>query len=170
MNSLLRDPIDWIDDLDDEHRQMALERLHFQDFVRSKSPLKSCSCPTGNPALVLALGPPNEPGARRRIECGICHTFYFWLPKLKNKDKRPTSSTGLANGSECQCCRKRGVNLVGHHVVEVAEGGTDDPANIWTVCAPCHAVIHALRRHALDPFESGGEAQRFIRGMHDDPA
>jgi 5-methylcytosine-specific restriction endonuclease McrA len=37
---------------------------------------------------------------------------------------------------------------VGHHVVEVAEGGSDDPENVWTICEPCHLVIHALRRLA----------------------
>lgn len=54
----------------------------------------------------------------------------------------------LANGVECQLCRKTGVNLVGHHVVEVDEGGADNSENIWSVCDPCHAVIHALRRIA----------------------
>lgn len=164
MNSVHRDPADWIDGLDDEHRRMAIERLHFQDFVRTKSPLKPCRCPSRTPALVLSMGPPNEPGARRRIECGTCHTFFFWLPKLKNKNKRSASSIGLASGAECQLCRKSGVNLVGHHIVEVVDGGSNDPENIWTVCEPCHAVIHALRRHALGPFESVGEAQRQTEG------
>jgi hypothetical protein len=91
-------------------------------------------------------GPPQEPGARRRIECGQCHKFYYWLPKIKNINKRPPSSTGLARGAVCQCCLKAGVALVGHHVVPVADGGSDAQDNIWTVCSACHAIIHALRR------------------------
>lgn len=144
-------PDDWIDQLDEDRRSLALERLRFLDFIREKSkatPLDPCHCPGGNPTLALSMGPPNDPGAKRRIECGICHKFYFWLPKSKNQNRRLSSSTGLASGAVCQCCRKTGVNLVGHHVEEVCAGGTDDPSNIWTVCEPCHSIIHALRRHA----------------------
>lgn len=149
-----------LDRLDSEHRRLALERLHFLNFLDAKAPLPPCNCPSGIPAPILAEGPPNSPGEKRRIECGRCHKFYFWLPKLKNKDRRPSSSTNLADGTACQCCRKIGVNLVGHHVIEVAEGGADDPENIWTICEPCHAIIHALRRHALEPASLVGEAQR----------
>lgn len=137
-----------VDYLDIEHRNLLFERLHFLNYLAAKAPLDSCKCPGGAPTPILAEGPPQEPGSRRRIECGLCHKFYFWLPKLKNKDKRATSSTGLANSTFCQCCRKSGANLVGHHVVEVVEGGTDDSDNIWTLCEPCHQVIHALRRIA----------------------
>jgi hypothetical protein len=149
-----------VDRLDAEHRKLAFERLHFLNFLNDKSPLSPCNCPSGQPTPILAEGPPNAPSEKRRIECGKCHKFYFWLPKLKNKDRRPSSSTNLADGMTCQCCRKIGVNLIGHHIVEVAEGGSDEPDNIWTVCVPCHAIIHALRRHALEPASLVGEAQR----------
>lgn len=151
------------DRLDAEHQRLAFERLHFLNFLRSKSPLPPCNCPSGLPAPILAEGPPNAPGEKRRIECGGCRKFYFWLPKLKNKDRRSSSSTNLADGTLCQCCRKIGVNLVGHHVIEVAEGGADAPDNIWTLCEPCHTIIHALRRHALEPVSLVGEAQRQSR-------
>ena len=151
------------DRLDAEHQQLAFERLHFLHFLHAKSPLPPCNCISRIPTPILTEGPPNAPGEKRRIECGLCHKFYFWLPKLRNKDKRPSSSTNLADGTTCQCCRKIGVNLVGHHLVEVAEGGTDEPENIWTVCEPCHTIIHALRRHALEPASLVGEAQR-IKG------
>lgn len=152
--------IDLIDQLDFDHQKLAMERLHFLNFLAEKSPLMACKCHGGVPTPILAEGPPQEPGARRRIECGRCHKFYFWLPKLKNQNRRASSSTGLADSYGCQCCRKIGVNLIGHHVVEVQEGGTNSPENVWTVCEPCHQIIHALRRHALGPFESVGEAQR----------
>lgn len=138
------DPHYFVDQLDDEHQQLVFERLHFLSFVKKLDPIKSCRC--GQPLPVLADGP--NPGERRKIECGGCGKFLAWLPKLKNKDRRTSSSTGLAQGAECQLCRKAGVNLVGHHVVEVDEGGADSPENIWSVCEPCHMVIHAVRRIA----------------------
>lgn len=131
-----------VDQLDKEHQQLVFERLHFLSFLEKIAPIKCC----GQPAPILADGP--YAGERRKVECGSCSKFLAWLPKLKNKDRRASSSTGLANGVECQLCRKTGVNLVGHHVVEVDEGGADNSENIWSVCDPCHAVIHALRRIA----------------------
>lgn len=129
-----------LDQLDDEHQQMMFERLHFLHFVKTLT-LKPCRC--GAPAPILSPGPgANE---RRKIECGGCGQYIAWLPKLKNKDRRSSVSTGLASGTGCQCCRKTGVKLTGHHVIEVADGGSNEPVNIWTVCEPCHAVIHALR-------------------------
>ena len=62
-----------LDQLDDEHQQMMFERLHFLSFVKSKAPLKSCRC--GTPTPVLAEGP--QIGEQRRVECGLCHQFYF---------------------------------------------------------------------------------------------
>ena len=130
-----------IDSLDPEQQHKVFETLHFKRFVRSLE-LKPCRC--GTPLPVLEAGP--TPEERRKIVCGGCEKFLAWLPKLRNKDKRPSSSTGLAVGTFCQCCRKTGVSLTGHHVIEVDEGGSNAPENIWTVCDACHQVIHALRR------------------------
>lgn len=134
-----------VDDLDEERRRIVIERLHFLEFLSTRSPLSPCRCASG-PAPILAEGPVS--GELRRIECGGCHKFYYWLPKLRNKDRRPSSSTGLASGIFCQCCRKTGERLIGHHVIEVTEGGNDEPENVWTICEPCHSIIHALRRAA----------------------
>lgn len=131
-----------IESLDSEHQRLIAERLHFLDFTRTIK--KTCRC--DQPAFVLESGPTE--GERRRVECGTCHTFLAWLPKFHNKANRKTSSTHLATAGYCQLCRKMGANLVGHHVIEVQEGGSNAPENIWTVCEPCHAVIHALRRIA----------------------
>ena len=133
---------EWIDSLDSDRQAIAYQRLHFLKFISSKQPYPQCQC--GEPTLVVEPGPGDD--ERRRIECGVCHKFYWWLPKLKNKDRRPGASIGLADSDFCQCCRRSGVRLVGHHVIEVAEGGTDDPINIWTVCDPCHTIIHAMRK------------------------
>lgn len=135
-----------IDSLDEEHRSLALERLHFLDFVdRLKQKPVTCRCQSG-PAFILSEGPSNDPGARRKVECGNCHKLLGWLPKLKNKDRRPTASVGLASADYCQCCRQADRPLVGHHVIEVSEGGDNSASNIWTLCEPCHTIVHALRR------------------------
>ena len=135
-----------IDALDAEHRKLAFERLHFLDFIaRLNQQSTACHCHSG-PAFILSEGPSNEPGARRKIECGICHKFIAWLPKLKNKDRRPTASVGLASADYCQCCRQTDRPLIGHHIIEVAEGGDNSPSNLWTLCEPCHTIVHALRR------------------------
>ena len=135
-----------LDQLDEEHQHLAFERLHFLSFLKKLEPLKPCRC--GLPAPILTYGPPNDPGAKRRVECGGCGQYIAWLPKLKNKDRRSSNSTGLAHGEVCQLCQKGGVNLEAHHVIEVADGGGNDSVNLWTLCGPCHTVIHALRQIA----------------------
>jgi 5-methylcytosine-specific restriction protein A len=43
----------------------------------------------------------------------------------------------------CQLCMQEGRITAGTHVDHItakAKGGTDDPANLQTVCAPCHAL------------------------------
>lgn len=154
-------PVDLIDQLDPEHQRLAMARLHFNQYVATRLTEKRIDHQQRyghDPIPDLEIGP--NPGERRKIVCATCQRLLAWLPKLENKDKRAPSSTGLADSDFCQCCRKIGVNLIGHHVIEVCEGGSNDPENIWTLCEPCHQIIHALRRHALGPFESVGEAQR----------
>jgi hypothetical protein len=34
-----------------------------------------------------------------------------------------------------------------HHVIPREQGGTNDPANLITLCAPCHRLIHEQERH-----------------------
>ncbi len=139
-----KNPIDLskLDALDPEHQRLIAHRLHFIEFTRTI--IKRCKCQ--QPAFILVEGPTE--GERRKVECGTCGTYLAWLPKFHNKEARKTSSTRLATANYCELCCKVGVNLVGHHVVEVQDGGSNEPDNIWTVCDPCHAVIHALRRLA----------------------
>ena len=132
-----------LDGMDEEHQQLAAERLHFLRFMRSLPP-KGCRC--GEPVPVLGDGP--KPGERRRIECGQCGQFVAWLPKFKNQNRRARHTVGHAVGNICQMCQREGIRLEGHHVIAVENGGTDAPENIWSICEPCHVVIHALRRMA----------------------
>jgi len=157
-------PDDFLDRLDPEHQHLVMARLHFNQHVATLTrQLTEHRTKYGHDAVpVLETGP--NPNEQRKIICGHCGHWLDWLPKLKNRNRRAPSSTGLADSDFCQCCRKSGVNLIGHHVIEKQEGGSNDPDNIWTVCEPCHQIIHALRRHALGPFESAGEAQRRTEG------
>lgn len=41
----------------------------------------------------------------------------------------------------CRRCGGAG-RLDVHHVVPVADGGTDDPANLEAICRDCHVALH----------------------------
>ena len=38
----------------------------------------------------------------------------------------------------CQCCGRVTMDLELDHIKNVAQGGTDDEANLQSLCAPCH--------------------------------
>ncbi len=38
----------------------------------------------------------------------------------------------------CQCCKRVTMELELDHIVNVAQGGTDDEANLQSLCVPCH--------------------------------
>lgn len=43
----------------------------------------------------------------------------------------------------CQPCARRGATVQAlevDHIVPIAQGGTDDHANLQAICKPCHAV------------------------------
>ena len=50
------------------------------------------------------------------------------------------------DGYRCQACGMAG-RLEAHHVVELAKGGTNDLANLRTLCRGCHIDSH---RHVED--------------------
>lgn len=43
--------------------------------------------------------------------------------------------------------------LAVHHVVAVDDGGTDDAANLVTLCGACHREWHTLERRSAWPFD-----------------
>lgn len=63
-------------------------------------------------------------------------------------------------------CRRKGCNhnrfLAIHHIVPRAKGGTNDPANLVTLCSACHRLWH----------EKGGDLQSMLSGRRvvDSPA
>ena len=96
---------------------------------------------------------------------------FLWIAKpaderkqarRNNKDLRPLLSPDQ-QGYCWQCRREEdhlrqlrpSVALQVHHIIEVKEGGTDDPTNLQLVCAECHAEIHR-RREAFSRYRAAG--------------
>lgn len=52
------------------------------------------------------------------------------------------------DGHRCRACRKAG-RLEAHHVVRLSDGGTNDLANLRTLCRTCHIEHH--RRKEMGP-------------------
>ena len=84
-----------------------------------------------------------------------------WIPKpsgdrkptqRSNNDLRPLLPAGrrhycwgcLRNEDHLKALRPS-VELQVHHVIEVKHGGTDDPANLQSLCRECHAEVHRRR-------------------------
>ena len=49
------------------------------------------------------------------------------------------------DGHRCQECGRAG-RLEAHHVVELANGGTNDMNNLKTLCRACHIDTHRPKR------------------------
>jgi hypothetical protein len=56
------------------------------------------------------------------------------------------------DGHQCRKCG-RGQALHAHHIVPTWQGGSDDPANLVTLCAPCHAEWHMAEAHLTIAFD-----------------
>lgn len=94
--------------------------------------------------------------------CSDCGRFLVWIKK-PDGDKRPKRESAKLKKvfdhsgiCYCQMCLRQreelppNVTFVAHHVVEVRDGGTDDPTNLWHLCTICHELIHLLRRNRHD--------------------
>jgi hypothetical protein len=99
---------------------------------------------------------PSATGREGGVRCNKCGTFW-WQPKPENeKTKRPARHVALAKKygqGFCEMCLRQESELPatqdldGHHVLEYADGGTDDRANVWVVCTSCHRLIHHQRTY-----------------------
>lgn len=56
----------------------------------------------------------------------------------------------LADPGFCPCCDKPTQVWHQHHVVGRAQGGTDSPDNLVSVCPQCHYSLHVGRQNS-DP-------------------
>jgi 5-methylcytosine-specific restriction endonuclease McrA len=56
-------------------------------------------------------------------------------------------------------------NLEHHHVVPRSLGGSDEEANLLTVCSPCHGVVHGMaRKVSIRDLTKAGVAQAKAEG------
>lgn len=46
------------------------------------------------------------------------------------------------DGDQCLICHKRHTRLDVHHIIHLSKGGTNDPANLITLCYLCHRRQH----------------------------
>ena len=49
----------------------------------------------------------------------------------------------------CECCRLEGRYVLAaeiHHIKPLAEGGSNDTANLMALCRSCHARIHSTHK------------------------
>ncbi|WP_046698977.1 HNH endonuclease [Moraxella bovoculi] len=53
--------------------------------------------------------------------------------------RRLRDSILLRDQYTCRCCGRVGGDLELDHIVNIANGGTDDPSNLQTLCKSCHA-------------------------------
>jgi len=104
----------------------------------------------GRQALV-ADSPPLGSKHFRKAVCGSCGKFFGWISKPKNLARRAPSTTGIKPGVRCEICLDDEAHLEVHHVIEVQDGGGNEPGNTMTLCRGCHALVHWVRTYRGRP-------------------
>ena len=115
-------------------------------------------CKNGCNAGAKFVSTPDMPHHGKMV-CPKCGAWLDWVRKPENEKRRrkleaPRKKFRQAGVDYCQVCLRHRdelplhVTLVVHHVIEVQDGGTDDPSNMWQVCTICHELIHLLRRNS----------------------
>jgi len=119
---------------------------------KSEKPCIRCKC--GEVAIVPGIYPG---GHYAKVVCAGCDRFVKWQSKpVEKKDPRKRANKNLVadlGHGFCEMCRRTKEALPlpqvleAHHVIQVAEGGTDDHGNIWIICTHCHRLIHLQRTY-----------------------
>lgn len=132
-----------IDALCNEDLPDVLAALHCRQEINRLSAEKPRCC---SQQAIIAETP--DPGVKhyKKAVCGSCGKFFGWISKPKNLTRRAPSTTGLKTGERCAICLT-GSSLEVHHIIEVADGGDNDPENLLTLCQACHALVHWVRRY-----------------------
>ncbi len=60
----------------------------------------------------------------------------------------------------CICHKFKGPDLELHHIVPVAEGGSDDEENGIPLCYECHSAVHAYKKNPIGKSYSASELKR----------
>lgn len=94
-----------------------------------------------------------------KVACGSCGRMLRWLSKPDSdptKYKRPTKHTNLVadySRGYCEMCLRKvaelpkGQTLEAQHVIEFANGGSNERDNIWIICTACHRIVHWIRTY-----------------------
>jgi len=93
--------------------------------------------------------------------CSRLKKHVDWVPKPRDGSSRRKANRKLLKKCDvllrdfCHLCArpsavldhlKPALQLEVHHVIEVQDGGTDEPSNLWVLCSECHELVHRQRR------------------------
>ena len=121
-------------------------------------------CPHGCHAGCTFEATPDIPQYGKMV-CPKCGAFLDWVrdPNGNSRNRRSTKKLEKIFASidqdYCEFCLRGKDELSAsmafhvHHVVEVRDGGTDEPANLRLYCTRCHELSHLLRRDRQDKDE-----------------
>jgi len=113
-----------------------------------KSMCRKCGEETFQRQIIRPIGPHYGEQV-----CNVCGLRVGYLPKPTAQGKRKKNKytpESLATNFCLMCLRDRD-NLINyetlevHHVVQVCDGGEDEPGNIWVLCTTCHRTVHFHR-------------------------
>lgn len=134
--------------LDVEDLPAALAAVHCrQELIRLAENKPTCC---SRQALITEEPPPGVKHYKKAV-CGSCGKFFGWISKPKNLARRAPSTVGLARGNRCEICLDGQGPLEVHHVIEVQDGGGNEPGNTMTLCRGCHALVHWVRTYRGRP-------------------
>jgi predicted RNA-binding Zn-ribbon protein involved in translation (DUF1610 family) len=135
------------------------------DFTREKSASESIPAPRyhvtvhqcpdcGKAEIVTDRG--NRPVALPELQSILCDAR-IQRPGERNTATIPPARRREVLARDGHRCRGRGCGgtrfLDVHHVVPRDHGGSNDPENLITLCAPCHRLIHRGKAIDLRPVE-----------------
>ena len=99
------------------------------------------------------------PLSRIRLEMGKFDNQKLQNPEIQGEQYQQGTLAGWENlkayakyrdGYKCRACgkskHKNGVKLEVHHIIRKADGGTDVPENVVTLCEDCHKAHHKGER------------------------
>ena len=94
-------------------------------------------------------------GPHNQAKCNNCDTHLCFIKhtKSKNRESKHKELVKESNINYCEWCMrtKDEIPLPGtleaHHIVEYANGGTDDLSNILILCTACHKQCHHDRTY-----------------------
>lgn len=136
-------PYPWLDAIPPDDLSAAMEAVYCRQELNRIADQTSPCC--AERALIAELPPPGSKHYRKAV-CGSCGHYHGWIKKPQNITARATSTTGLKPGLYCVLCLATDALEV-HHIIEIAEGGTNAQDNRMTLCQACHALVHWLRRY-----------------------